>query len=184
MSAHPIFPEQLEDEDWIDWYQRSFAVVTDSPPAAPAGFVLIPCEATPRHWPTYALDDGETDIAACGDCSYASLSEVHGPCKHREHGRWRTWKASRKVAGWLYTLGLLRGFGTTHSKWCPGCLVAIHWSLFRGSYVLFARRETWRCWRNGHRRGVEVGFGYCGKCIPWSCCGSTGQEHIAGCDEA
>ena len=183
MTIHPIFPEQLEDEDWIDWYQRAFDAVTNEPPAAPAGFVLVPCASTPRHWPTYSLDDGDTEPANCGTCVYNALAETHRPCEHKQHRAWRTWKASRKVAGWLYTLGLLRGFGTTHSRYCNGCLISIHWSLFRGPYVLFVKRETWRCWRAWHRRGDEVGFGYCGKCMPWSCCGSTRRDHTKDCTE-
>jgi hypothetical protein len=186
MSTHPIFPEQLDDEDWIDWYQRSLDTVTDNPPAAPAGFVMIPCEATPRHWPTYTLDDGESEIAACGDCSYADLSSRHQTCDHDiNHRAWRRWKATSKVLSWLYTLGLIKGYGHRYGRGCDGCISgSIMWTLFRGPYVLFAQRETWHCWRQGHRRGVEVGFGYCGKCIPWSCCGSTTHGHADGCDDA
>jgi len=174
----------MEDEEWVAWFTRVQDAVLAAPPTAPEGFLLEECYAEPRHWPTYTVNDGTmAEPPSCGQCAYAALSEAHRPCEHKQHGRWRTWKASRKVAGWLYTLGLLRGFGTTHSKYCPGCLVSIHWSLFRGPYVLFAKRETWRCWRNLHRPGVEVAFGYCGKCIPWYCCGSTGSAHAFDCPE-
>jgi hypothetical protein len=143
MTAHPIFTERTDDEDWVDWYERQVTSATDDPPAAPDGFTLVPCSATPRHWPNYTLDlDGEEYEGSCHLCSYEALAERHASCEHKQHGRWRTWKASHRVAGWLYTLGLLSGFGTTHSRYCPGCLISIHWSLFRGPYVLFVQRET------------------------------------------
>jgi hypothetical protein len=182
MTTHPAIPQQMEDEDWVDWFLRAHDAVIAAPPAAPPGFTLLACEAEPRHLPAYVIDDGASaDCGSCWQCAYEALAAEHSPCAHKQHGAWRTWKASRKVASGLYTLGLLSGFGTTHSKDCPGCLVGIHWSLFRGPYVLFTKRETWRCWRAGHRRGVHVGFGFCGKCVPWHCCGSTGRDHAVDC---
>ncbi|MFC0626139.1 hypothetical protein [Kribbella deserti] len=187
MTTHPAFPEQLEDEDWIDWYLRSHAEISDNPPAAPAGFVLIPCTATPRHWPTYTLDDGDTggDSAACGDCSYADLSSRHQTCNHDiNHRAWRQWRAVSWVLGKLYSFGVVSSYGHQWGGGCNRCISGpIKWTLFRGPYVLFAQRETWRCWLAGHRRGVEVGFGYCGKCVPWPCCGSTTWDHADGCPD-
>lgn len=187
MTAHPVIPERLDDEDWTDWHLRANQTVSDNPPAAPDGFLLLPCEATPRHWPTYVIDDGETgDYIGCPNCVQQAADDAHRTCRHdiNHRGPWRRWKLTRKVVSKLYALGVVRGFGTTHGGGCNGCVSGIHWTWFSGPYVLFVARETWRCWRQGHRRGDEIGFGYCAKCIPWYCCGSTKASHADDCTEA
>lgn len=186
MNAHPIFTDQEDDEDWIDWYQRQFTAVTENPPPAPGGFLLLPCNATPRHWPTYTLDDGETDgLAHCHYCSADAYAAEHRTCDHdiKHRGAWRRSKLVRKTVGWLYSFGLVRSFGTQYGGGCANCLSGIRWTFFQGRYVLFVDRETWRCWRAGHRRGDEVGFGYCGKCVPQPCCGNTSLGHNDDCDQ-
>lgn len=185
MSIHSVIPERLEDEDWTDWYLRANAAVTDNPPPAPDGFLLLPCAATPRHWPMYVISDGETDsYANCHECSHAAFASQHRTCEHdiKHRGPWRRWKASSKILGWLYSLGLIKGHGHRYGGGCNGCISgSITWTFFRGPYVLFAKRETWRCWRQGHRRGEELGMGFCGKCLPQPCCGSTGAGHNNDC---
>jgi hypothetical protein len=184
MNTHPIFTEQDDDEEWLDWWNRQLDAVTSNPPPAPPGFILLPCEATPRHWPTYTLDDGETDgLACCHHCSADAYAAEHRTCRHdiNHRGAWRRWKAIHKIAGWLYTLGVVRSYGTSFGGGCSNCLSGIRWTLFGGPYVLFVPRETWRCWRAGHRRGPDIGLGFCGKCIPQPCCGSTGIGHTDDC---
>jgi hypothetical protein len=187
MSTHPIFTERLDDEDWLDWYLRQQTTVTTNPPAAPEGFLLLTCEATPRHWPTYVLDDGEHDgLAYCKECSTEAYIAEHRTCEHdiKHRGAWRRWKATSKALSWLYGLGVVKGYGHSYGRGCNGCISGpVMWTWFHGPYVLFVSRETWRCWRNGHRRGEEIGFGFCGKCLPQPCCGNTGSGHNDDCDQ-
>jgi hypothetical protein len=58
-----------------------------------------------------------------------------------------------------------------------------HWPCRRRRLAAGLARwaNTWRCWSRGHRRGVEVGFGYCGKCVPCPRCGSETAGHYEGC---
>lgn len=100
---------------------------------------------------------------------------------------WRTGRTARllrRLWSRCYTLGITsNGPGwcwDTHGEHLT------HRPRLRGSrpYVLGVKRETWRCWLHGHRRGEPVGFGYCGRCVPWPCCGATTLDHHPDCKEA
>ena len=97
--------------------------------------------------------------------------------------RWRRWRVTNWLVAKAYVLGIIAG-----SSWCShpagGYVNRVNWR-GRRPYLLGLMREEWRCWLVGrHRPGVHVGFGYCGKCVPWTCCGSTDVDHRAGCAEA
>jgi hypothetical protein len=74
--------------------------------------------------------------------------------------------------------------GWNHGDGCNGCMPtgSLHW---RGKrvYILGAHRNTWRCWRQRHRPGDPIGFGFCAKCMPCPACGSKTAGHNDGCVE-
>lgn len=185
MSNHPSKLEQGEDEGYLDYLTRQLAAWTDTPPAAPEGFELIPCRATPRHWPTYAVtDDDFYGPGGCPACDWADLYESHRLCEHSHHRTWRRWKISHRIATWLYTSGLaVSGGGTSYGNGCNGCMTSLP-RFRRGErpYVLFVKWETWRCILKGHHTpGDPIAFGYCSKCLPCPDCGSKTAGHEDGC---
>lgn len=105
------------------------------------------------------------------------------PCQHRA---WRRWRITQRFATFLYVSGITAGGG----GWSyggraghRGCISMPAFNLHPRPYVLGISTDTWRCWSKGHRRGEEVGFGLCGKCMPWTCCGATTVAHADDCPE-
>lgn len=152
----------------------------DHAPTDVPGLQLVECDATPRHW-LWVLDRDDYG-APCFWCERDRYAEREWQADTCRHWPWRRWKLTRRLASWAYQLGVIAGSGTRTGNGCDWCLYHVSW---RGKrpYVLGAARETWRCWHRGHRRGESVGFGYCGKCIPWPCCGSIRLGHEPGCAE-
>lgn len=164
------------DRDVTDEPCPSHAPLTDLP-----GLRLIDCDAAPRHY-TWAHQRDDYGLP-CPWCQLADHAERDRLARQCRHWGWRKWQVTRWLAGQAYALGVIGGYGTTSGDghdWC------VTYGRFRGSrpYVLGAAKTTWRCWSRGHRRGEEVGFGFCGKCVPWPCCGSEHEAHAAGCTEA
>lgn len=187
-ANHPDKPEMGDDEDIVDYLGRCADQWTTSPPPAPEGFELVPCEANPRHWPEYRLVDEDFYPAPCARCVYDDLRADRDrlACK-AQHRRWKSWR----VLGWLgskgYALGVIAGHGVTYGR-CEHCGIgrqygAVRW---RGKrpYVLGVSRDSWACLRRGHRRRELVfGRGICTVCLPCPECGSTDVEHYS-CEEA
>ncbi len=154
----------------------------DHAPTEFPGLRLVDCTADPPHlmWVHEREDYG----VPCYACIYADRAEREAEARQCRHWPWRRWKLTHKVAGWLHVTGIASSGGG--SKWGDGC----NWCLdslprYRGKrvYLLGVSRNTWHCWRRRHRRGEEVGFGFCGKCMPWPCCGAETVQHVTGCRE-
>ena len=102
---------------------------------------------------------------------------------------WARWKATNRLGTFLYVSGITSGGGSTRWGGIEGheaCHRLPRFDLHSRPYVLWIGRGTWRCWlKYHHRRGEEIGFGdYCGKDIPWPCCGSVRYAHADDCPEA
>jgi hypothetical protein len=155
----------------------------DHAPTAAPGLRLVECDASPRHWAfVHDRDDYGAGCPYCWTADYAERERLARQCKH---WGWRRWKLAHWIAGRLYTSGISSGGGSwAMGDGCNGCLATLPRLRGKRVYILFVMREVWRCWLVGrHRRGVEVGFGFCGKCVPWQCCGSVREEHADGCPE-
>jgi hypothetical protein len=145
------------------------------------------CDADPKHPPVWYLD-GENYGTPCPSCIYAGVAADLAKAKKTDrcyHWPWRRWSLTHKVAGYLYVTGICAsGGGTRWGNGCDRCQDVLPRLRGKRPYILGVPRETWRCWLVGHhRRGEEVGFGFCGKCVPWTCCGSQREDHAAGCTE-
>lgn len=152
----------------------------DHAPVNVPGLRLVECSTEPRHW-LWVLDC-EDYGAPCYRCELNDLYERQRQAEACRHWPWRRWKLTHRAGSLAYQLGVIAGSGTQWGNGCNHCLTGVRW---RGKrpYLLGAQRETWRCWRQGHHRGEHVGFGYCGKCQPWPCCGSILMAHEPGCPE-
>lgn len=190
MSNHPAKLESPYDvdvdvepeEDYTDYIVRQANAWCQNPPPAPAGFELMECFSEPKHWPMYTVADDDFYAATCWDCTdhSAELREQINQLEHAKHSRfWRT-KLGTRIVRWAYQMGVIAGSATTHNDFCKGCLTFVKWRSKR-PYILGVSRDTWRCWRAGHRRGEHIGFGLCGKCLPCPDCGSMTAGHEDGC---
>lgn len=181
-ANHPDKLVQGDDEGYVDYLTRQGDAWSNHPPAAPEGFELIPCEATPRHWPTYTVADDDFYPACCLHCAYDVLARSHDGCEHAHHRVWRRWKITGRVAGWLYTTGLTAAGGSWRmGGGCPGCYTMPKWNRNRRPYILGVSRETWHCLlRRRHRPTITPYGGFCTKCLPCADCGSTDPDHY-GC---
>lgn len=154
----------------------------DHAPLAVPGLHQAECEADPPHV-VYGLDGDHCGYGMpCPLCMVAEYVERERQARWCRHWGWRRWPVTAWVLGWAYRLGVVSGYGISYGEGHDGCHKLGSWSGSR-PYVLGVRRETWRCWRRGHRRGEEVGFGFCGKCVPWPCCGAERVDHAPGCVE-
>lgn len=145
------------------------------------------CEATPPHAPVWVLDGDHCGYGVpCPTCIQNDLSQQLAKATRTDrcyHGGWHRWKATGRAVRWLYALGVISGSGWSYGGGHDGC-VTFRFDLHRRPYILGVSRDVWRCWLVGrHRRGEEVGFGFCGKCVPWPCCGSQTLEHTDGCPD-
>jgi len=101
--------------------------------------------------------------------------------------RWRRWTITHRFATFLYASGITSNGGSVSwgGEGHNACHTLPRLDLHARPYILGVSRDTWRCWLIGHhRRGEEVGFGLCGKCMPWPCCGATTYDHAPSCEEA
>jgi hypothetical protein len=168
VTDHPAkLPKDDSDhlDSYVDYIVRQGEAWRTDPPEAPPGFVRIPCDATPRHWPMYTVADSDFYDASCPSCEYEALTAIHAPYAHSRHGVWRRWKVTQWMLGRAYTLGLISGWGITWDGHCDGCATGPH---FRGRrpYILGAQRDTWWCLIRGWHVRHEDGFGFCTRCFP------------------
>jgi hypothetical protein len=190
-TTEPYFERLAMEEDHPDGRIGHVCNTCDRPvdlgpcpnhaPREVPGLVLAECGAEPRHWVwTLAGDYYEPPCPRCQLAEYDERERLARQCKH---WGWRSWMATRWLTSKAYTLGVIAGSGSAWGDGHDWCVDSVRW---RGGrvYVLGVPVNTWRCWLKGrHRRGEHVGFGFCGKCVPWSCCGSIVTEHAAGCPE-
>ena len=161
----------------------------DHAPRDIPGLYRVECGAEPRHAPMWVTDGDHTGYGVpCPACTYNALSEDFAKVTKTDrcyHWGWRRWKLTHWIAGRLYTSGICssggsKSWGGVGHDWCLSMLPSLRG---RRPYILGVSRDTWHCWRQGHRRGVPVGFGARGKCMPWPCCGSILEAHADGCGE-
>ncbi|MEV0214254.1 hypothetical protein [Micromonospora sp. NPDC050695] len=149
-------------------------------PNAVAGLRLVDCDAEPRHllW----VHDRDDYGIPCYLCAWVKQAEAERLERQCRHWPWRTWRITSWLDRRAYSLGITGSGGNTYGDGHNGCVTGVR---FRGSrsYILGVSRDVWRCWLSGHRRGEPVGFGFCGKCVPWPCCQSIREEHTATCVE-
>ncbi len=151
------------------------APITDLP-----GLRLIECDATPKHY-TWVHQRDDYGVP-CPWCLLDDQAKRDAEARQCRHWGWRRTRLFRWFSFWAYSMGIISGSSHSTGDGCNWC-VRLFW---RGKrpYVLGFSRETWRCWLKGrHRRGEPVGFGFCGKCVPWPCCGSQREAHVQGCAE-
>jgi hypothetical protein len=151
------------------------------------GLARAECDNEPPHAPVWTLDGEHNGYGnPCPQCMYNAVAADLAKARKTDrcyHWPWRRWAVTRWAARTSYSLGLASGGSVAYGGGHNGCRQIY----LRGGrpYILGVSRETWRCWLKGrHRRGEEVGLGFCGKCVPWPCCGSQTVEHAAGCREA
>lgn len=161
---------------------------THAPTDVP-GLARAECEATPPHSPVWTLDGEHNGYGnPCPQCMYNAVAADLAKAQRRDrcyHWQWRRWTVTKRAASWAYRLGIISGYGIG----CLGdgrnsCVTGLRPTRHQRPYILGASRDTWRCWLQGrHRRGVEVGFGFCGRCVPMPCCGSETLDHRHGCPD-
>lgn len=153
------------------------------------GLYRVDCD-TPGHGPVWVRDGDHTGYGVpCHQCMYKDVADELAKLRREDrcyHWPWRRWAATKWLTGKVYTSGLAaHGGGWRWGGGHDGCQDRLPGGWLRPRpYVLFVPSEVWRCWLIGHhRRGEHVGFGFCGKCVPWPCCGSQVAEHADGCAE-
>lgn len=152
-----------------------------APLTAPPGLRLAECNALPNHY--VFVHDRDDYGYPCPECRCAAYVQREMEANQCQHWPWRRWKITGRLLGWAASAGLIAGYSVTFGMdGHDGCRGRVSWRGKRHS-ILGADREIWRCWRAGHRRGVHIALGYCGKCLPWPCCGSTGEDHADGCEQ-
>lgn len=181
---HPDLPIQGEDEDFLEHLNRVADWLSESPPPAPAGFVLVECAATPRHFPEYRVAEDVFYPGECMQChAEATWRDVSKLKCERDHRRWKSWRIWRRIASFLYVTGITPNGGSSSYGRCEFCGIGVQHRLpyrFRGSrpYVLWVRREIWSCLlKRHHRYRLHYPSGLCAICCPCPECGSTDQGH-------
>ncbi len=154
----------------------------DHAPTGAPGFRPVECVAEPKH-PLMLVHDRDDYGFTCPLCRLKPHVDAEREAQRCRHWGWRSWRVTSWLASRAYALGVVASSGVSFGDGHDGCVGFVR---LRGQrpYILGFSRETWRCWSRGHRRGEHVGFGFCGKCLPWPCCGSQMVEHAAGCKEA
>lgn len=141
----------------------------------------ILCDEHDYYWWSYNEDEFEPP---CPDCAITSLMNAHAGCEHSHHRWYRSSKAYRKLADWLYALGIVSSTSWRMGGGCTGC-VTINWDWHQRPYVLGLSRGAWRCLIRGrHLPGEPIAFGMCGECLPCPSCGDTSGECPATCEWA
>lgn len=182
-DSHPDLPDQGDNEDTVEYIGRLADFLTETPPAAPPGFVLIPCDATPRHFPEYHVAENTFYPAPCSACQLAAAWEESSRLRcERDHQRWKSWRIWQRISSRLYVLGITSSGGGVSYGRCEFCGIgrqhsAPHWR-GRRPYILGMKREVWYCLlRRGHRYRLHYPSGLCSICCPCPECGSTDQNH-------
>lgn len=184
------------DDDRLVWWACSLCGVKlpddgqGCPEHAPRdipGLDRVECEATPPHSPMWTLS-AESYGNPCPQCMYSGIAADLAKANKTDrcyHWPWRRWGVTRWLSGKGYALGVFAsGGGTTWGGGHERCLSSLPRLRGERQYFLGVPRDVWRCWLRGrHRRGEPVGFGRCGKCVPWTCCGSERETHADGCAE-
>lgn len=116
----------------------------------------------------------------CPWCSATYHREAHALCDHKGHGRWRSARFTKWLAGKGYSLGVLAGYGIGYGGGCPGCISGFRWR-GRRSYALGWSVDNWRCLLRGHHWPGEQVEGFCTKCLPCPTCKSEKAAHNPGC---
>lgn len=177
-DALGITEEQWDEGDgYVEYLCRQADEWRENPPAAPAGFHLIECTATPRHWPIYTVIDHDFYEAPCPMCQYKHVAEAHQGCEHSHHRAWRRWRVTHKLLNWGYSLGFFAGHGWKTGSGCRGCAVGVHFG--KSPYLLGQRREWWACVLKRHHWPTKqlIALGMCSKCLPCVDCGSGEAWH-------
>ncbi|MGY1946598.1 hypothetical protein [Nocardia asiatica] len=181
-------PERGEDEDYVDYLERKGNFYEQSPPPAPPGLKLVECDATPRHWPVYEIDDSDYWPAPCYACVTDSYRNERDELARKQH-----WfrhpirgRVAARLVGKLRVLGVVSSYGIQGggATGCRSCVTGIR---FRGkrSYILGWPDWKWRCLlKKRHWPGEEGYFGLCGKCVPCPDCGTTKVDHLCPGSEA
>lgn len=138
-------PECGEDEDPVDFLTRAAEYYCTTPAPAPPGFLLVECDATPRHWPIYEIDTGgEFYPMPCLYCTGEYKDEEVARLKRRHHwidhplrGRFAV-----KVMSWAYSMGIIAGFGSAHGglTHCRSCINGVRFK-GRRPYILGRERD-------------------------------------------
>ncbi|MFI6228577.1 hypothetical protein ACIBCR_14850 [Micromonospora echinospora] len=153
----------------------------DHAPTQVPGLRLVDCDNEPPH--IIFVHDADDYGVPCFQCRLAEYAEQERQARQCRHGGWHSWRITGRLATLAYGLGITSGNAYSYGDGHDGCVTDIR---FRGSrpYILGVSRDTWRCWFSGHRRGEPVGAGFCGKCVPWPCCGAISEAHAEKCPEA
>ncbi len=160
----------------------------DHAPRDVPGLARAECDNIPPHAPVWTLDGEHNGYGnPCPQCMYTAVAADLAKARKTDrcyHWPWRRWTATKWAASWAYRLGVISGYGLGCNWGAGPCATGIRPTRHQRPYILGASRDTWRCWLKGrHRRGAEVGSGFCGPCVPWPCCGSEQVEHADGCVE-
>lgn len=155
----------------------------DHAPVEVPGLRLTECAAERGH---YAFVHDRDDYGVqCPYCRLDEYAEQDRQARQCRHWGWRSWRITRYLTRRAYSLGVISGSCTSFGDGHDGCVTFSRALRGERPYILGVSREEWRCWLIGHhRRGEPVGFGFCGKCVPWPCCGSIREDHNTGCAEA
>lgn len=139
-------PECGEDEDYIEYLGRAADHFTTNPPPAPKGFVLIECDAQPRHWPCYEYETSDFYPAPCPQCVVDGYQQSADERARRHHwidhpirGRW-----ADRILRQLRKIGVIASYGTAFGgvTQCRDCVINIR---LRGHrrYILGHDRDQW-----------------------------------------
>lgn len=155
------------------------ATEPDLRPTPPPGFVLIPCDAEPKH-PGMYMPGGPEDEYFLPSCIYCRDSDQwrrDREARHAKHKPILRTRAGRKITGWAYSLGIISGSCWSYNDLCDGCGEIY----LRGSrpYILGLNRSEWTCILRYHHwpSPDKIGLGMCSKCLPCDVCGSTEAWH-------
>ena len=86
------------------------------------GLDLVDCHAVPRHERVWMAASDTHEYQPCPHCLLEQARDDHEGCEHAQHGRWRAWRVTGRVARVLARLRLLQIHSYTHSGGCHGCI--------------------------------------------------------------
>lgn len=149
----------------------------------------------------YTLTDDEARETLAHQITHDlhELATLPGP-RH-----WTRWKATRRLASFLYVTGITSSGGSTSwggldpygARYELPRLADVLPAKYGRPYILWMDRKFRDCARlqlayalrlrrpagGWHRPGRSDVYGICGRCAPWHCCGSTTHEHPVDCPE-
>jgi len=118
--------EEFDLADYLfkksDWYRAN-------PPAAPEGFKLLDCDAEPRHWPTYDIDDSDYYPGPCPMCIQDNDKARMDDLLRRTHWarHWFRGRKGGKVVRLLHRVGLVKRYRWQMSSICDCYVVTWKW---------------------------------------------------------